>query len=237
MAAFEHMIHRMISLPLSKNGEQKELEHILLTARLNGYSEQTIKNLIDKRTKEEHKKSLTSLSQMSTQLKRISMDYNYYSKQLRPVLRKLGFDVVFTSRSNQLQNLMTSTKDPIDILEKSGIYKITCDECQKVYIGQTKRTLRTRFKEHVAEVTKANKDTNKGLVYHFKSKVAEHIYNHNHFLNLNHIKILRHIRNPWKLNVAESIEIYKENTTKLLNKDQGNGYSWLFKFIPKRNTQ
>jgi hypothetical protein len=38
--------------------------------------------------------------------------------------------------------------------EQSGIYKITCQSCQKVYIGQTGRNLTTRYKEHI----RLNKD-------------------------------------------------------------------------------
>lgn len=231
------MIHRMQTLPLSPNGKTKELEYIFETAHLNGYSEQTIQQLIAKKTRKQYKQSLTTLTQTQPPLKRIAMTYNDHTKLLRPVLRKFGFELVFTSRNNQLKTLLGSTKDPIDNLGKSGVYKITCDHCEKIYIGQTKRTLKTRFKEHIAEVTKANKDTDKGITHHFKSKVAEHIFNEKHFLSLNHIQILRHITNPWKLNVAESIEIYKQNTRKLLNRDQGNGYSWLFKLIPKSHTQ
>lgn len=232
MAAFHHMIHRLQTLPLSSTGKNKELDYIFETAQLNGYSKQTIQNIIDKKAKQQYKRTLTTLTQTQTPLKRIAVNYNNDTKKLRPALRKFGFELVFTSRNNQLQTLLGSTKDPIDNLGKSGIYKITCDHCDKIYIGQTKRTLNTRFKEHIAEVTKANKDTDKGLTHHFKSKVAEHIFNENHFLNTDSIKITRHITNPWKLNVAESLEIFKHNRNQLLNKDQGNGYSWLFKLLP-----
>lgn len=109
-------------------------------------------------------------------------------------------------------------EDPLDNLTKSGVYKVTCNHCDKIYIGQTKRTLNTRFKEHITEVSKAHKDTDKGLIHHFKSKVAEHIFNEGHFMNTSNIKLLR--------------QIYKQNNKKLLNKDQGNGYTWLFKFLP-----
>lgn len=236
MSSFNHMIHRMLTIPLSETGRRKELNYIFETGQLNGYTRQTIQQLIDKRTREQYKRSLTTLTQEQPTLKHIAVNYNDETKKLRPILRKFGFELVFTSRNNQLQTLLGSTKDPIDSLYKSGVYQITCDHCNKIYIGQTKRTLNTRFKEHVAEVTKAHKDTEKGHVHHFKSKVAEHIYNEQHFLNTKNIKLLRHISNPWKLDVAESIEIFKQNHNKLLNKDQGNGYSWLFRLIPNLHT-
>ena len=98
-----------------------------------------------------------------------------------------------------------------------------------MYIGQTKRTLETRFREHVAEVNKAKKQQDKGLPYDFKSKVAEHIFTEDHQLTTEDIRILRTISTPWKLDVAESLEINKKRTASLLNRDQGNGYTWLFK--------
>lgn len=33
---------------------------------------------------------------------------------------------------------------------RSGIYEIACKNCDKVYIGQIKRSIETRYKEHVA---------------------------------------------------------------------------------------
>ncbi|XP_062700128.1 uncharacterized protein LOC134284823 [Aedes albopictus] len=232
IASFNHMIHRMQTLPLSETGKTKELNYIFETAQLNGYTKQTIQQIINKKTQQQYRRSLTTLTRTEPTLKRITVNYNNDTKKLRPILRKFGFELVFTSKANQLQNLLGSTKDPLDNLTKSGVYKVTCNHCDKIYIGQTKRTLNTRFKEHITEVSKAHKDTDKGLIHHFKSKVAEHIFNEGHFMNTSNIKLLRHITNPWKLDVAESLEIYKQNNKKLLNKDQGNGYTWLFKFLP-----
>jgi hypothetical protein len=33
--------------------------------------------------------------------------------------------------------------------EKSGIYKITCNTCQKAYVGKTSRKFKSRFREHI----------------------------------------------------------------------------------------
>jgi hypothetical protein len=54
--------------------------------------------------------------------------------------------------------------------EKSGIYKITCQSCQKVYIGQTGRNLKTRFKEHIRSIRYKKDD----------SAYAQHILNRGH---------------------------------------------------------
>ena len=61
-------------------------------------------------------------------------------------------------KKKKLKSLLGSTKDPVNSLGKSRIYEIKCQQCDMTYIGQTKRTLETRFKEHVAEITKATKE-------------------------------------------------------------------------------
>jgi hypothetical protein len=33
--------------------------------------------------------------------------------------------------------------------DKSGIYKITCNTCHKLYIRQTKHSLKLRYQEHI----------------------------------------------------------------------------------------
>lgn len=155
------------------------------------------------------------------------------TKPLISKFRSFGLDLVFSSRINQLKSLLGSTKDSINVLGKAGVYKISCTDCNKIYIGQTKRTLETRFKEHIAEVKKANKEMDKGLHYEFKSKVAEHIVKKGHNLTKENINILRTVSSPWKLDVAESLEIFKHNPSTSLNRDQGNGYSRLFSMLPK----
>jgi hypothetical protein len=235
-AAFHHMIHRMITLPLSEVGKEKELKYIFETACLNGYQKNTIETIIKKYYRNKHRQSLTTFSPVTQELRRVSVDFDYnLTRPLQSKLKKFGLDLVFTSKTNQLKTTLGSTKDRINDLDKPGIYKITCSHCDKIYIGQTKRTIEVRLKEHLAEITKANKDIEKGLHYHFKSKVAEHSFKEEHIFSKDDIKLIRHITNPWKLDVAESLEIYKQRPNILLNKDQGNAYSCLFKLIKKRH--
>jgi hypothetical protein len=233
MAADHHMIHRMQTFPLHEAAKTKELEYILETARINGYKDSTIHTIVRKKENTLKRKQLTTLSTDKESLKRVSIPFdNHISVKLRPQLRKFGLDLVFSSRHNQLKTLLGSTKDPVNVLNKAGVYEIKCKHCDKVYVGQTKRTLDTRFKEHIAEVNKAKKQQEKDLPYDFRSKVAEHMFTEDHQLTTEDIRILRTISSPWKLDVAESLEINKKRTTSLLNKDQGNGYTWLFKLLP-----
>ena len=33
-------------------------------------------------------------------------------------------------------------------MKKSGVYRLTCPDCQKKYVGQTERSFKKRYKEH-----------------------------------------------------------------------------------------
>lgn len=236
MAAFHHMIHRMQTLPLGETGKLKETNTIFEIARVNGYQDTTIQAIIDKKARDHFRRTMTTLTQVADPLKRVAVNFDrHITKPLRAKLRNFGIDLVFSSRNNQLKSLLGSTKDPINVLGKAGVYKISCPHCEDVYIGQTRRTLEKRFKEHIAEINKAKKDMDKGLHYDFRSKVAEHIFSKGHDLTKDNINILRNVSSPWKLDVAESLEIYKHDQSTLLNRDQGNGYSRLFGILPKNN--
>lgn len=235
MAAFHHMIHRMQTLPLNDTGKSKEMAHIFEIAQLNGYQKRTIQAIIDKKMRDNLRRSLTTLEPVAEPLKRVAVNFDrLITKPLSAKMKSFGLDLVFSSRNNQIKSLLGSTKDPINTLGKAGVYKISCPHCEDVYIGQTKRTLETRFKEHIAEVNKAKREMDKGLHYDFRSKVAEHIFSKGHNLTKDNIDILRCVSSPWKLDVAESLEIFKHNPSTLLNRDQGNGYSRLFNILPRK---
>jgi hypothetical protein len=57
-----------------------------------------------------------------------------------------------------------------DKYSRSGIYKLKCKGCNKVYIGQTGRSFKAPYTEHISAI-KYNRD---------KSKYAKHILDHLH---------------------------------------------------------
>ena len=55
---------------------------------------------------------------------------------------------------SSLQSLLTPTKAIIPTIEQGGgVYMIPCQDGQHVYIGETKRTLKTRIQEHIHDAT------------------------------------------------------------------------------------
>jgi hypothetical protein len=56
---------------------------------------------------------------------------------------------------NKLRNQLGLPKDATPILEKSGIYELTYETCNAVYVGQTRRTVIKRYKVPVQNPTNA----------------------------------------------------------------------------------
>ena len=53
-------------------------------------------------------------------------------------------------------NTHTNTKNTSDKFHESGIYQLTCKDCNKKYIGQNGRRFHTRFREHFNDFKHGN---------------------------------------------------------------------------------
>ena len=93
--------------------------------------------------------------------------------------------------------LITKIKNPLK--KNSGIYKINCKQCGKVYIGQTKRNLDTRTKEHFRNLRLNHTD---------KSAIASNFWNTGHEIN-NSANILKSVNRKNELIIWEKMLIFK----------------------------
>ena len=64
---------------------------------------------------------------------------------------------------------LTSVKDPTPHLEKTGAYRVQCDDCESFYIGQTCRSFEQHRNDHLDIYNKNDYD---------KSSVARHLFDH-----------------------------------------------------------
>ena len=110
----------------------------------------------------------------------------------------------------KLGNLLGNPKDKIKTNGKSGIYEINCNHCDTKSIGQTRRSINLRFKEHVAHVKYGRVE---------KSSLAEHVLNTGHFVEIDNLKLLKPVNNIRKLDAYESLSIFKNQKT-ILNRDK-----------------
>ncbi|KAJ8941629.1 hypothetical protein NQ318_000335, partial [Aromia moschata] len=180
MASFNVLIHRLLNFPLSK----ERFEH----------EKQLIKNIAKSN---ENPHNPTTFRRDTDNSKFASLPYEpKFTCGLNTIFKNININLVY--------------KDKINNNEKSGIYEISCKDCDQKYIGQTKRSILTRFKEHMAHLKYGRTE---------KSCVAQHAFDNNHRIYINNLKLIRYVTNSRQLDAFESLEIIKCNNS--MNRDNG----------------
>ena len=98
-----------------------------------------------------------------------------------------------------------------DKFKATGVYKLSCSDCNSFYIGQTGRSFQTRFKEHLLKATSTQ-----------TSKFAKHLVNNNHNVDdiSSNSQVLHKCEKSRHMTTLEQMEIYnsfKENPNNVLN--------------------
>ncbi|KAJ8961534.1 hypothetical protein NQ318_014785, partial [Aromia moschata] len=179
MASFNFLIHRLLNFPLSK----ERFEH----------EKQLIKNIAKNKLIRKHKFKRTLYN--STTFRRDTDNSKFALLPYEPKFTR-GLYTIFKDININL-TLLGNPKDKIDNNEKSGIYEISCKDCDQKYIGQTKRSILTRFKEHPAHLKYSRTE---------KSCVAQHAFDNNHRIYINILKLIRNVTNSRELDAFESLE-------------------------------
>ena len=78
-------------------------------------------------------------------IKSISESFSSISNMFH---NKLAFSI-----TNTLKSIIKRGKDNLELLSNM-IYKISCNDCEASYVGQTKRKLSTRIREHISDINK-----------------------------------------------------------------------------------
>ena len=115
-------------------------------------------------------------------------------------------------------------KDKREEKECSGIYELNCENCEKVYIGQTRKSINIRAKEHQRNVK--NKEV-------LKSSVASHAVEESHTINFKP-RLIKKVRKIRELDIWENIEMYKRKD-KLMNEELEGTHNILFKHLRSDN--
>jgi len=111
-----------------------------------------------------------------------------------------------------LRQLLSKPKDEIPLGKKTGVvYEIPCEDCTAVYVGETKRSLDTRRKEHKASVRLAKTDA---------SALAQHANALNHNIAWEDTRVLASENNWVKRRWTEAWFIARNNQA-LFNRDCG----------------
>ena len=97
-----------------------------------------------------------------------------------------------------LSSIIKIGKDKIPTLEQNNlVYKLSCNDCDATYIGETKRSLGTRVTEHKRDSKKPTKNT----------PIFRHIFENNHSFNFDEPKILDFEQNYFKRIASEFVHI------------------------------
>ena len=124
------------------------------------------------------------------------------TERLASELHRFGYKVGFYPLSTLGQ--LSQLKDPTEKMKKSGIYRISCGECDSFYIGQTGRKLQKRLQEHrTAFNSLKNKD----------SAFAAHCLQTGHNYNKSSASLLHTESKGRLLNRLEEVEIINAATS------------------------
>ena len=147
------------------------------------------------------------------------------TEKLTRILKKHKISTAVKPHST-LRQLLVRPKDQVKKEDQGQVvYRIPCKMCNKAYVGETGRQLKTRIEEHKKEVdslentafTRSTRKTSEKTVH--KSAITDHITTTNHVIDWENTKILDRAENKRIRQVREAIWIRR--TKGAINRDHG----------------
>jgi len=112
---------------------------------------------------------------------------------------------------NNLRGCIRVHKDSNNLLSNNNVvYKISCKDCSASYVGQTKRQLKTRIREHSSNIRSS-------LSRH--SVITDHILEFSHSFDWENVQILDSEPNYFKRCVSEMLHIKEQQNGLNAQKD------------------
>jgi len=199
MAAYNSFVHRLLSVPMDQTDYEEEVSIIKFIAVANGYKSSIVDNLIIK-----HKNRASKTE--NVERKYVSSEYGLVlSNKLKQEMNKHNITVSFKT-SNKLDRLLQgkNVNNSQDKFNQTGVYKMTCSDCPSVYIGQTSRSFKIRFKEHLPRPSDA-------LLTTPRSAFASHLISNDHSYENIHqnMEIMQLCRRGAYMSSVEEFLIYQ----------------------------
>ena len=143
-------------------------------------------------------------------------------EKIRRILNEAGLKVSFTPVKT-IGNFLTVPKDPIQEHEKSQLVsKIPCADCEFVYIGQTKRDLKSRIAEHKRTVKNHEPE---------KSALCKHLMLFDHCINWNQAVVLKYVDRFYRRLTSESWYIHAHPY--VINRSDGEALPAVYRSLAK----
>ena len=135
----------------------------------------------------------------------ITLPFNDLFNKISSILKSFNFRTLPVIKKS-FSSIIKLGKDITEKWDRTNVvYKFECKSCPASYVGETKRTVKTRIKEH-------QKNNNPDAV------VFQHMSEHSHEFDWNNTKILDYDSNYYKRLISEMIHI-KSNKNNINKKE------------------
>ena len=196
------LLNRADNLVTNEKDKKSELQHVKTALEANDY-EPWMFNI--PKSKDNNKGDQKQSNKEKTRPPLIGLPYvKGISEPLGRTFKKYGV-ATYHKPINTLRQQLVHPKDPTPKDKKSGVvYQIKCKTCNRLYIGETARSLKTRMDEHKKTASSA---------------IREHQTNTGHAIDWENAKIIGREDHWLKRKIKEAIAIRKDKPS--LNRDQG----------------
>ncbi len=244
LSAISALAHRAFEVCSTEKERKKEIDIIWAHFRANGFSDWDIQKGVNAVRKapgdmeeSKHKPNVVCIPYLGK---------SYH--QLARLMRKFNIQAIPTPHRT-LRRLVSKPKSIVENKEKKNIvYQIDCS-CGEIYIGQSKRTAGTRWKEHEKqwkdgvlkkkEITEAGNSWTERMEENLKSSFKKHLDHHPEFV---HGQVLETFRSEQKRCLSEAIWIRRaslQGAGTILNSNSGREldriYDRIIAHLPKLN--
>ncbi len=204
------LLQRAEHLPSNSDSQANEREYVLNILRENNYPKDFLKNCLNPSACRNQNNS-----EGDTSIKGYAV-VPYIQGVTEPIKRILSNCNIKVALKPYLTlgHIFAKPKDPIPTNQKThAVYSIPCNDCEKEYLGQSKRQFGTRLKEHQKAVSTLNKGKS-------ALAMAEHVCDTKHAIAWENSKIIttnnrygqRRCLEAWHINMNQHA----------LNRDDGS---------------
>ena len=182
-----------------------EMTHLQRVFEANGFPRPTVKKILSHSGQESKPPRSTDEGQKILYLPYVQS----LSERTEQVCRPLNIRTVFNSSFTLQQSLVQVKNCTLADRKKEVVYKITCGDCEAVYIGETGRTLQKRVTKHKYAVQG----------YDVKNGIAVHAWSKEHRVDWDSARVVALAPYTWERCVTEALHICQQAST--MNLDCG----------------
>ena len=188
------LLSRAENIVSNEDDKIAEKQRVISVLHANNYSKKMIQKVQRKLERDTTRERTGEEEEL---VGHISLPYvKGVSETLRRIFSKNKIRCTFYTKDT-IRNALSHPKDPVDKNKQNNIvYKIPCDDCNAVYIGESKRTLEKRASEHERAVRNGDLE---------KNKIAHHCWTSDHRFNFDNKTIIDRETNMTTRKIKETI--------------------------------